>query len=363
MGGQKSTSWCTTGDLLNKRLAAYLAAAGGGAAVAAEAEAAIVANTATQPFGVNGEVNIDFNQDGQIDFQIDHDRYNLNGTELDYLQLDKNDVNGAANPLPMDGAATFPPGDTMPNDAWEAGYAYIGFQGAYPAALPAGTPIGPELQTFDFQEGDNFLSGGQTIRANRLIDEDQTQIDQVVGGLGPEQVYVPTDGPNFLGLNGEVRYLGVKMELNGTDLINYGWIGIRIDNEADATGAVVGYAYESEPGVAINAGDTGPFVANADFDDDGDVDGGDFLLWQQQFGSSVGAGTGADGNGDGSVNGGDLALWKSSFGEGATMAVTEAGVAAVPEPASLGIGGLGGVIVLGWSVLFARKRKARRSAS
>lgn len=363
MDGQKSTGRCAAGELLNRRLAAYLAAASGGAALATEAGAAIVANTATQPFGINGEVNIDFNQDGQIDFQIDHDRYNLNGTDLDFLQIDKNDVNGASMPLPIDGSVTFPPGDTVPNDAFEAAYAILGPQGSYPAALTAGTPIGPDVTTFDFQEGDNFLGAGQTIRANRLIDEDQTQIDQVVGGLQPEQVYVPTDGPNFLGLNGEVRYLGLKMDLNDTDQFNYGWIGIRIDNEADATGAVVGYAYETEPGMAINAGDVGPFVANADFDDDGDVDGADFLVWQQQNGSSVGAGTGADGNGDGLVNGGDLALWKSSFGTGATTAVTEASVAAIPEPTSLGLGGLGGLMVLGWSVLCTRKRKTRSSAS
>ena len=30
--------------------------------------------------------------------------------------------------------------------------------------------------------------------------------------------------------------------------LTYGWIGIRIDNEADATGAVVGYAYENTGG-------------------------------------------------------------------------------------------------------------------
>ena len=27
-----------------------------------------------QPFGINQEVNIDFNGDGQIDWQLDHDR-------------------------------------------------------------------------------------------------------------------------------------------------------------------------------------------------------------------------------------------------------------------------------------------------
>jgi hypothetical protein len=76
----------------------------------------------------------------------------------------------------------------------------------------------------------------------------------MLGGRTPAQVQVPFNGPNFTGLGGQVRYLGVKMELNGTDLTNYGWIGIQITNEADATGNVVGYGYETTPNLPINAG-------------------------------------------------------------------------------------------------------------
>ena len=94
-----------------KRLAAYLAALGAGATATSSVEAAVVGNTTVQPFGVNQEVNIDFNNDGQIDFQVDHDRVDANGSVLDYLQIDKNDVNGAANPLVMPtGNETFPIG-------------------------------------------------------------------------------------------------------------------------------------------------------------------------------------------------------------------------------------------------------------
>ena len=56
----------------------------------------IVSNTTVQPFGVNGAVPIDFNSDGQIDFEIDHDRIDLGGGNIvDFLQLDKNDTNGS----------------------------------------------------------------------------------------------------------------------------------------------------------------------------------------------------------------------------------------------------------------------------
>ena len=90
--------------------------------------------------------------------------------------------------------------------------------------------------------------------ANRLIDEDATQIDQVMGGQPASGVYLPTNGPNFVGLGGQVKYLGLQMELNDNSNFNYGWIGIRITNEADATGEVVGYAYETTPNIGIAAG-------------------------------------------------------------------------------------------------------------
>lgn len=244
-----------------QKLAGYLAAASAvGTVMASRADAAVVSNSSVIPFGVNQEVNIDFNSDGQTDFQIDHDRVNLNGTDLDYLQIDKNDISSAANPLAFDPgpdtifqATPFLDGVTTRNDANEAAYVINGPQGSYPAALTAGTSIGP-LSTFDFQEGANFQGSGKDIRANRLIDEDATQIDQVLGGQPASGVQVPFNGPNFVGLGGQVRYLGVKMDLNNSNAFNYGWIGVQITNEADATGNVVGWAYETTPGAAIAAG-------------------------------------------------------------------------------------------------------------
>src|SRR5690242_20443523 len=89
------------GRSFDSRLTGYIAAAGATVAAASTANAAVVANTTLQPFGVNGVANIDFNSDGQTDFQIDHDRVTLpgGGPTLDYLQVDKNDINGESNPL------------------------------------------------------------------------------------------------------------------------------------------------------------------------------------------------------------------------------------------------------------------------
>lgn len=53
---------------------------------------------------------------------------------------------------------------------------------------------------------------------------------------------------------------------------------------------------------------------NADFNNDGMVDGSDFLIWQRQFGAAVPAFTNGDANGDGAVNAADLAVWRDQFG-------------------------------------------------
>ena len=55
----------------------------------------------------------------------------------------------------------------------------------------------------------------------------------------------------------------------------------------------------------------------ADFDEDGDVDGSDFLAWQVNFGLTAGA-TKADGDadGDGDVDGSDFLIWQTQFGDG-----------------------------------------------
>lgn len=64
-----------------------------------------------------------------------------------------------------------------------------------------------------------------------------------------------------------------------------------------------------------------------DFDNDGDVDGADFVVWQTNFPTSSGA-TAGDGDGDADVDGADFALWQDGF-----PTSSGAGAAPVPEPA------------------------------
>jgi hypothetical protein len=370
---------------LDARLAAYFASAAAiGMAMTTETEAAIVAHTTPQPFGINGEVNIDFDGDGVAEFQIDHDRYVLSGANIDYLQLDKNDANSPANPLNIKGLATYsstsnvyePPfvddydgnhhgswdfGDLA---AWESQYgnfmdcgpqketcaspdgnqdSFVNGQdflvwqrqygiefsydqgyraplnGWYPLALTAGSPINPN-DYYDFSETNNAFDMNTYLRANRLIDEDRfatgpnagkSRIDGSLLGTFA-QVEAHPDTPNFVGLGGAVRYLGVRFDLhdegysNNLALVNglnvtddpnnywYGWIGIQITNEADATGVVTGWAYEDQRGVGINAGDVGPLTGTTAVPEPGSIIVGAFggmaLLtrfgWRRCFGKS-----------------------------------------------------------------------------
>jgi hypothetical protein len=263
------------------RLGSYLAAASSvGVTAASASRGEVVSDFTLQPFGINGSVPIDFNGDGQTDFEIDHDRIELaGGTFVDFLQLDKNDTNGASlgeSPLPINVFDSFDLGVGAANNTFDAAYVIPTLtDGDYPAALISGTEIGPG-SWFNFQEAEEFLATGKTIRANRLIDEDAGQVDQVLGGLTPAQVQVPTNGPNFLGLAGETRYLGVRMNLNDAGLDTFGWVGIRITNDADATGEVVGWGYETS-GEPIAAGVPEPGVIFPAI-----LAG--FFLWRRKFG-------------------------------------------------------------------------------
>ena len=73
-----------------------------------------------------------------------------------------------------------------------------------------------------------------------------------------------------------------------------------------------------------------------DFDSDGDVDGNDFLLWQQGYGLLEGASpSDGDANADDAVDAQDLVAWQNDYG-GVVSAALDAGSTSVgvPEPTS-----------------------------
>ncbi|TWU26086.1 PEP-CTERM sorting domain-containing protein [Bythopirellula polymerisocia] len=91
-------------------------------------------------------------------------------------------------------------------------------------------------------------------------------------------------------------------------------------------------------------------VVDADFDNDGDVDGKDFLIWQRGFGLT-GSATNSQGDADGDmdVDGQDLAAWKGTYGNSSLAAAS----AAVPEPNTAGLLVFG---LIAASLSFRRKR-------
>ena len=82
-------------------------------------------------------------------------------------------------------------------------------------------------------------------------------------------------------------------------------------------------------------------VEDADFDEDHDVDGADFLIWQRGYGSPGGLSMG-DANDDGNVDGADLVIWKNQYGNTSL----QASLATVPEPTSFTLA----VLVFGLSL-------------
>jgi autotransporter-associated beta strand protein len=89
-----------------------------------------------------------------------------------------------------------------------------------------------------------------------------------------------------------------------------------------------------------------------DYNRDELVDSGDYLVWRRMYGQSVVVGTGADGNRDGQVNELDFNLWRNNFGI-VSQAGAGATTAAIPEPASYSLVALA-------ILLAAITRRARR---
>ncbi len=90
----------------------------------------------------------------------------------------------------------------------------------------------------------------------------------------------------------------------------YGEFGIDSVTGPALIGEVEDYLVPLAPGVVPAVIEHGP-----DFDEDGDVDGRDFLAWQRGFGITNGAAPSqGDANSDGKVNGLDLQQWRTDYG-------------------------------------------------
>ena len=104
----------------------------------------------------------------------------------------------------------------------------------------------------------------------------------------------------------------------------------------------IGAAFDT--GRVLYKMDTLPVVApneEADFNGDGFRNGLDLLIWQRGFNTGLLPSEG-DANGDGMVDEEDLQIWRKQYGTTSSVA----SVAAVPEPTSLGLWALAGVVLL-----------------
>jgi hypothetical protein len=91
-------------------------------------------------------------------------------------------------------------------------------------------------------------------------------------------------------------------------------------------------------------------ITSADFDEDGDVDGRDFLTWQRGFGKLIDSlHADGDADGDGDVDAADLAIYQDQFTPG-VIDPPPLILASVPEPGSL-------VLLAGGALAFLLKRR------
>jgi hypothetical protein len=120
-------------------------------------------------------------------------------------------------------------------------------------------------------------------------------------------------------------------------------LGNLYNTTIDAKDLVFEYHIAGTPASSLYAGAvsyTTGGAADADFDNDGDVDGSDFLTWQRNVGNGSATPTQGDATGDGNVNGADLAAWRQQFGPGGGSTPA---AQAVPEPTTLGMTLLAGI--------------------
>jgi hypothetical protein len=147
----------------------------------------------------------------------------------------------------------------------------------------------------------NSASEGWDI-VNTAEVEDVTQVEEIRGVM-------------FVG-----DYTGANLEGPGNLLWDNALIEIFKNTAAEAASDVL----VSNPSPLLDEG-----AEDGDFDDDGDVDGNDFLVWQR-------------GGSPNPLSSADLNIWKASFGTTATAVA-----ASVPEPEALALLMLA---VAGWSL-------------
>ena len=254
-------------------------------------------------------------------------------------------------------------------DALDAGEQILYAENINGATTPLFTPNGVFVTAFfgdtihqltDINNDGDALDIGENVIITPAINEPLGLILDGEGGLfvssrADDSVYHIEDQNNdgdfldvaevlsyaddvFGGLNGSWNMQAV--EEGGFLLANYlsgeilRVVDITGDNDALDIGESIPYAdgFTRPVDIVLLRSGQNP---NADFDEDGDVDGDDFLTWQTGFGTASGAIlSDGDTNRDGVINTVDFVTWQRQYGMLAPSTATISG-AAVPEPATV----------------------------
>jgi hypothetical protein len=197
---------------LEKRIAAYAAVGVAGTcllSVSPDAEAKVVYTPAHVVIDQGMKFDLDVNHDGIVDFVFS----NGGSTFIQFFGLIPQDH---ANAVVDEGFCIS--SNAQPRNA--------------PAALPSGQEIGRQL---------NFRPYGQCMRSF---------------------VYYDTQGHWQHATN---KYLGLAMRIDGQ--IHYGWGRLSTSGILNFQAVLTGYAYETEPGKSIVAGDEGGGAQDAESPD------------------------------------------------------------------------------------------------
>ena len=240
-----------------------------------------------------------------------------------------------------------------------------GLRFRFPAAAVIGTPeeimvefVASFIWTIDSNGhyGINLQNGSAnySLADGELLD-DFGNVPAGLAGSANVSSSVPFDtiGIDPLDPTKLIGEVSLHMQMEGGagagDYTHGSWPTASGEFNFDLTGIIV-HGIEGEADIESDSGESYEFaVLTADFDDDSDVDGRDFLLWQRGFGTSPGAELGdGDANGDGDVDAADLSVWQLQYGEPGHLAA----VVSVPEPVT--------VLLLGCAAIVALSRRKRR---
>jgi hypothetical protein len=170
-------------------------------------------------------------------------------------------------------------------------------------------------------EGDVHLSSTATLKI---------ELGGTTPGSGYDQFLVT--GQLNLGGTLEISFIN-GFSPDSTDVFNildWGSLVGTFDNAPETLDPISGSFYWDATQLYVDG--TLRARIQGDFDGDGDVDGADFVAWQNNFPTTSGATLAmGDGDWDGDVDGADFVLWQNNF----PYAPGSPGVVPVPEPQAL----------------------------